>query len=52
MIALQIITLLIVVFVVVMMYATAIKLANEHRELQSTKNDNEDQDDLDLTNKQ
>jgi hypothetical protein len=34
------------------MYAAAIKLVNEHRELHSIKDEPEDQDNLDLTNKQ
>ena len=49
MIVLQMISILVVVFIVVVMYATAIKLVNEHRELHNGK---EDQDNLDLTNKQ
>lgn len=49
MIVLQIISALVLVFVVVVMYATAIKLVKEHRELHSK---NTDQDNLDLTNKQ
>jgi hypothetical protein len=34
------------------MYAVAIKLVKEHRELHSIKDESEDQDNLDLTNKQ
>lgn len=52
MIFMQAVTLVIVVFVIVMIYAVAIKLINEHRELQRTKQDTNDQDNLDLTNKQ
>ncbi len=49
MIMMQIISILVVVFVIVLLYATFIKLVNEHRELH---NKNTDQDDLDLTDKQ
>lgn len=52
MIFMQAVTLVIVVFVIVMIYAVAIKLVNEHRKLQSIKEDTNDQDNLDLTNKQ
>lgn len=52
MIFMQAVTLVIVVFVIVMIYAVAIKLINEHREIQSIKEDTNNQDNLDLTNKQ
>lgn len=52
MIVLQIISLLVLVFVIVTIYCAAIKLVNEHRELHSIKDEPEDQDNLDLTNKQ
>lgn len=52
MIVLQIISLLVLVFVIVTIYCAAIKLVNEHRELHSAKDDVDDQDNLDLTNKQ
>lgn len=49
MIFLQVISALVLVFIVVIMYLVAIKLVQEHRELH---NKNTDQDNLDLTNKQ
>ena len=49
MIFLQLISMLVLVFVVVVMYITAIKLVQEHRDLH---NKNTDQDNLDLTDKQ
>lgn len=52
MIVLQIISLLVLVFVIVMIYSVTIKLVNEHRELHSIKDELEDQDNLDLTDKQ
>jgi hypothetical protein len=52
MIFLQVVSLLVLVFVIVTMYISTIKLVNEHRELQNIKDEPEDQDDLDLTNKQ
>ena len=52
MIFMQVITMLIVVFVIVMIYFAAIKLKNEHRQVQRIKEDTNDQDNLDLTNKQ
>lgn len=52
MIVLQVITLIVLIFLVVLVYAAAFKLVNEHRELQSTIEDETDQDNLDLTNKQ
>lgn len=52
MIVLQIISLLVLVFAIVTIYAVAVKLVNEHRELHAVKEDIENQDNLDLTNKQ
>ena len=52
MIFLQIISALVLVSIIVVMYAVAIKLINEHRKLHNTKEDDSDQDNLDLTNKQ
>lgn len=52
MILLQVISVLVLIFIIIIMYAVAIKLVNEHREFHSTKEDNNDQDNLDLTNKQ
>jgi hypothetical protein len=52
MIVLQIISLLVLVFVILTIYSVAIKLVNEHRELDNIKDEPEDQDNLDLTNKQ
>jgi uncharacterized membrane protein len=52
MIFLQIISALVLICIIVVMYAVAIKLVNEHRELHSIKDEPEDQDNLDLTNKQ
>lgn len=52
MIILQVISALVLVFIVAVMYAVAIKLVNEHRELHNTKDADDDQDNLDLTNKQ
>lgn len=52
MIVMQVISILVLVFVIVIIYATATKLVNEHRELHSIKDEPEDQDNLDLTNKQ
>lgn len=52
MIVLQIISVLVLIFAIVVVYAAAIKLVNEHRELHSIKDEPEDQDNLDLTNKQ
>lgn len=56
MIFLQVVSLLVLVFVIVLMYATTIKLVNDHRDLhrpESTdRGQQEDQDNLDLTNKQ
>lgn len=56
MIVLQVISILVLVFIIVMMYATTIKLVNDHRELhrpESTdRGQQEDQDNLDLTDKQ
>lgn len=52
MIVLQIISLLVLVFVIVMIYSVTVKLVNEHRQLQNIKDEPEDQDNLDLTNKQ
>lgn len=49
MIVFQVISTLILIAIVAVMYAVAIKLINEHRQIHNTK---EDQDDLDLTNKQ
>jgi uncharacterized membrane protein len=56
MIVLQIISMLVLVFVIVMIYSVTVKLVNEHRELHSPQSmdegQQEDQDNLDLTNKQ
>lgn len=52
MIVLQVLSALVLIFIVAVMYAVAIKLVNEHRELHSAKDDVDDQDNLDLTNKQ
>ena len=52
MIVLQVISVLVLIFIVAIMYAVAIKLVNEHRELHNKKDDADDQDNLDLTNKQ
>lgn len=52
MILMKIISLLVLVFVIVTIYYVTIKLVNEHRELHSIKDEPEDQDNLDLTNKQ
>lgn len=52
MILLQIITLIVLIFLVILIYTAAVKLVNEHRELQSKIEDETDQDNLDLTNKQ
>ncbi len=52
MIVLQIISMLVLVFVIVMIYSVTVKLVNEHRELHNIKDEPEDQDNLDLTNKQ
>jgi len=49
MIFLQVISALVLICIIVVMYASAIKLVKEHRELHSK---NTDQDNLDLTNKQ
>lgn len=50
MITFQVISLLILVAIVVTMYAVAIKMLYEHRKLHNKKED--DQDNLDLTDKQ
>lgn len=56
MIFLQVISLLVLIFIIVIMYAATIHLVNDHRELhrpESTdRGQQEDQDNLDLTNKQ
>ena len=52
MIFLQVISMLVLVFVIVMMYIVALKLVNDHRELHSIKDEPKDQDNLDLTDKQ
>lgn len=49
MIFLQVISMLVLVFVVVTMYIVALKLVHDHRELHDK---NTDQDNLDLTDKQ
>jgi Tfp pilus assembly major pilin PilA len=52
MIVFQVISTLILIAVIAIMYSVAIKLVNEHRQIHSTKENIEDQDNLDLTNKQ
>jgi uncharacterized membrane protein len=52
MIFLQIISAIVLVFIVVVMYTAALKLVNEHRELHNKKEASDDQDNLDLTDKQ
>jgi hypothetical protein len=52
MIVFQVISTLILIAIVAVMYAVAIKLINEHRQIHNTKENTEDQDNLDLTNKQ
>ncbi len=52
MIFLQVISMLVLIFVVVLMYVVALKLVNDHRELHSIKDNPKDQDNLDLTDKQ
>lgn len=52
MIALQVISLLVLLFVIVMIYACTIKLINDHNELHALKDDPDDQVNLDVTDKQ
>lgn len=52
MITLQIINALVLIAIIGSMYAVAIKMLYEHRKLHNTKDNKDDQDNLDLIDKQ
>lgn len=52
MIVLQVINALVLVFIILIMYAVAIKMLYDHRTLHNTEDTTDDENNLDLTDKQ